>query len=98
MSYLVVYVGDEKFTPNVKSCISYGEGETYRLNNCHMETLRLARHFGITSVTQKSFTRIWIGREEKVGFFGGKKIVESYKFGCDSFFEDFESDLVYLEE
>ncbi len=95
MSYLVVYVGNEKFTPEVESCINYGEGETYILNNCHMETLRLARHFNITAVTEKSFTRIWV---ERVGFFGGKKLVESYKFGCDSFFEEFHSDLVYLEE
>ena len=95
--YLVVYVNGEKFTPEVRKHQTWDEGDWYSLVDTHSETIRLVEHFGLEA--EKHFSIIIsVEKEERRGFFGGKRIETIYTFRAGGFQEEFQSDLVYLEK
>lgn len=95
--YLVVYVNEEKFTPEVRSHQSWDDGDYYTLVETHPETIRLAECFKVYPVIY-DMVSVRVQEEEKHGFFGRKNKVKTYTFKCNRLEEEFQSDLVYLEK
>jgi len=96
-SYLVVYINGEKFTPEVRDYQSWDDGDTYSLVETHPEAIRLAEYFGAEIIPFATLS-IRVIKEERRGFFGGKRIETVYEFTCCRFRKEFQSDLVYLEK
>lgn len=104
MSKLILYLGSETFTLDVKQIEKNEEHQwrywNYYLNVESEETVRLVRYLGYCRFEPVYYTMVQISKtEEDVrGFFGGKKVVTNYWFRTRFQDEKLSPRIMYLEE